>query len=987
MLFSPDPPWISRTMRADHSKHARKWPRWWLHVAVVAGVVAALGADSPQSGAGSKGWSPFSSFFDTAIFPPMEQAGLGIAVAISLFALVYAFVLGKKVVAAEKGTAGMQFIAQAVRDGSDAYIRRQFTTVGVLLIFLTGLIVLTKWPWGEVGDHASDMKVVAFSRGVAFLIGSVFSATVGFFGMRLATTGNLRVAAASRKSFSLSMKLAYQTGTVTGMLTAGLGLLGGCLIVLVMGEKAYETLLGFAFGGSLLALFMRVGGGIYTKAADVGADLVGKVERDMPEDDPRNAATIADNVGDNVGDCAGMAADVFESYTVTMVAAMILGYAAFGTKAMMLPLFIMAVGVLSSLVSTSLVGRRGTKGGSSGAMRIINNSFRVGAGLTVVGMFIIGAIFLNFDRSYIVGQAIERTLFKNAVVEKGLGLTDDDAEYGARARWFLLEHQLAAAKLKRSETNSIQDRQKVAEIEGFMAARKVNAVHTWKALSPEVQTEFENRRIYQNAEKKFTEATVFEEAHRLVPVKEGRDLRPIFACLVGVILTLALMFCTEYWTSTEFSPVQSITKTSRTGDATNIIQGIAVGYESTVWAVVLIAAAVFAGVFIYQDTQSPIFIAFGVSLAGIGMLALAADTLSMDVFGPVADNANGIGEMGFNRDPNNHRALSPGEPDYIPEEEVRSARQILTDLDATGNTTKAITKGIAIGSAVIAALSLFASFIAVLVKGSEEQINELTAAEFNSKVGDLSIASPQVFIGMLIGGAVPFLFSSMTIRAVGRAAYLIVNECRRQFKDKEVWEGTKRPDYSRVVDICTGTAQRELIGPGLLAIFTPILVGFVLGPFALGGFLAGMIVVGQLLAVFMATAGGAWDNAKKMIEDQERTDISGKGSPQHKASVTGDTVGDPLKDTAGPAINPLIKVMNMVSLLVLPLVLTYNLKSGTDSASWIGYAVIVVALLAISWSWWQSKRDTSEMRELDQQYNHDLEVAIKKKRQEMAGTK
>jgi K(+)-stimulated pyrophosphate-energized sodium pump len=441
-----------------------------------------------------------------------------------------------------------------------------------------------------------------------------------------------------------------------------------------------------------------------------------------------------------------------------------------------------------------------------------------------------------------------------------------------------------------------------------------------------------------------------------------------------------LMFCTEYWTSTEYHPVRSITKNSRTGDATNIIQGIAVGYESTVWATILIAAAVFTGVFIYQESNSPLFIAFGVSLAGIGMLALTADTLSMDVFGPVSDNANGIGEMGYNFDPRDHRRLKEGDADYVPEAEVRIARQILSDLDATGNTTKAITKGIAIGSAVIAAVSLFASFIAVLVKGSEEKIGQLNASDFHSKAGELSIAKPEVFIGMLIGGAVPFLFSSMTIRAVGRAAYLIVNECRRQFRDPGIWEGTKKPDYGRVVDICTGTAQRELVGPGLLAIFTPILVGFLLGPFALGGFLAGMIVVGQLLAVFMATSGGAWDNAKKMIEDQEKTDISGKGSPQHKASVTGDTVGDPLKDTAGPAINPLIKVMNMVSLLVLPLVITFNIKSGSHSDSVVGYIVIFVGLLAVSWSWWQSKRDTLEMRELDEVYEKELEAARERKK-------
>src|SRR5947209_1704397 len=380
-------------MLADNPRPARPRPRWWLHLAVVAGALLALGPAAPTASNSDPGWSPFSSFFDTNTFSVAEQVGLFLTLLVSLFALGYAWFLAKHVSSAEKGTAGMQAIAQAVRDGSNAYLRRQFTTVGVLLVFLTVLIVLTKWPWdGE--NAAGDLKVIAGSRGAAFLIGSIFSATVGFFGMRLATTGNLRVAAAARRGFAPAMRLGYQTGTVTGLLTTGLGLLGGCLIVLVMGEKAYETLLGFAFGGSLLALFMRVGGGIYTKAADVGADLVGKVEKDIPEDDPRNAATIADNVGDNVGDCAGMAADVFESYTVTMVAAMILGYAAFGTKAMLLPLFVQAIGILSSAFSTSLVGRKESAGGANGAMRAINRSFRVGAGLTVAGILVLGTAYL-----------------------------------------------------------------------------------------------------------------------------------------------------------------------------------------------------------------------------------------------------------------------------------------------------------------------------------------------------------------------------------------------------------------------------------------------------------------------------------------------------------------------------------------------------------------------------------------------------------------
>src|SRR5262245_2382162 len=612
---------MTRVMRLDNPRPARRRPRWWLHLAVGVGVLAALGPSAPPGSAADGGWSPFSSFFDPNSFSAVEQIGLACAMVISLFALAYAWVLARKVAAAEKGTAGMQAIAEAVRDGSDAYLRRQFRTVGVLLIFLTLLIVLTKWPWNSADPNAGDLRVIAVTRGLAFLLGSVFSATVGFFGMRLATTGNLRVAAAARQGFAPAMRLGYQTGTVTGMLTTGLGLLGGCLIVLVMGEKAYETLLGFAFGGSLLALFMRVGGGIYTKAADVGADLVGKVEKDIPEDDPRNAATIADNVGDDVGDCAGMAADVFESYTVTMVAAMILGFAAFGTKAMMLPLFIMSIGIVSSMVSTSLVGRRESGGGSSGAMRSINNSFRFGAGLTVVGIFVLGAAFLRFDKTYIVTQAVERGLYRLPEFQRPLGLGPNVTPEAALA--------------------------------------------AWKAAPAATQAQLIEAPLAGTG-------TVFTEANQLVPLREGVDLRPAFACLIGVILTLALMFCTEYWTSTEFSPVQSITKNSRTGDATNIIQGIAVGYESTVWAVILIAAAVFSGVLIYQDTQSPLFVAFGVSLAGIGMLALTADTLSMDVFGPVADNANGIGEMGYNFDPRDHRRLSPGDPDYVPEDEVRA---------------------------------------------------------------------------------------------------------------------------------------------------------------------------------------------------------------------------------------------------------------------------------------------------------------------------
>ncbi|MBV9123708.1 MAG: sodium-translocating pyrophosphatase, partial [Planctomycetes bacterium] len=700
------------------------------------------------------------------------------------------------------------------------------------------------------------------------------------------------------------------------------------------------------FGGTLLALFMRVGGGIYTKAADVGADLVGKIEANIPEDDPRNAATIADNVGDNVGDCAGMAADIFESYEVTIVAAMILGYATFGHKGVIFPLLVRAIGVIASIVSTYLV-KAGDKGSVKEAMASINVGFRTGSAISIVGFIILGFFYFRFSPSYPTWATLHPYV-ENTSWWVNLGFTDPNGALG-----------------------------------GVL------------------------------------------------------DMRPAWTCLIGIILAVLLNFCTEYWTGTEFEPVKSLAKSCRTGHATNIIQGIAVGYESTVWAIIIIAGAIMGSVLIYGSTGHPVFIAFGVAMCGIGMLTLTGNTISMDVFGPVADNANGIGEMGYNKDSNN-RELQPGDAGYMTPEQYKNSRQILADLDAVGNTTKAITKGVAIGSAVIAAVSLFASFIAVIATGSEREIAKLTVAQFLESAARLTVADPMVFVGLLIGGAVPFLFSSMTIRAVGRAAYLIVQECRAQFRDKEIWAGTKKPDYGRVVAICTGTAQKELIGPGILAIATPIFVGFLLGPYALGGFLAGMILAGQLLAVFMANSGGAWDNAKKTIEDEPRTAYSGKGSEKHKASVTGDTVGDPLKDTAGPAINPLIKVMNMVSLLILTLVLTYNIQTGektfkltdgrvvtgqeiartvtrvivntrnqsTDAVEQvgiqlpgkpvsvesegtvrtigelaekdgeakpsnivlIGWLVVIVSLLAIAWAWWQSKRENAEMRQMDEEF-------------------
>jgi K(+)-stimulated pyrophosphate-energized sodium pump len=618
---------------------------------------------------------------------------------------------------------------------------------------------------------------------------------------------------------------------------------------------AYEALLGFGFGGTLLALFMRVGGGIYTKAADVGADLVGKIEQGIPEDDPRNAATIADNVGDNVGDCAGMAADIFESYEVTIVAAMILGMAGLGHIAVIFPLLVRGIGVFGSIISTYTVRANDNKGSSS-ALASVHRGFWVGSAISVVGFLTLGFFYLRFDASYIANYPGVAAAFPGG---------DSTA-----LSWFF----------------------------------------NWG-----------------------------------IP---GLDMRPAIACLIGVILAIVLNKVTSYFTHVSYEPTKSLARSCQTGHATNIIQGFAVGYESTVAAIIVIAGAIYLSVLVYAGT-SPMFVAYGIAMAGIGMLTLTGNTISMDVFGPICDNANGIGEMGY--DEAEMEKVEPGS--------YKRARQILSDLDAVGNTTKAETKGIAIGSAVIAAVSLFASFIAVIAVGSEDKINTMSLVQYFDQAGKMTLADPVVFIGLLIGGAVPFLFSSMLIRAVGRAAGYIVKECRLQFRDKEIINGTKSPDYAKVVGICTTTAQKELVGPGLLAISSPILVGFLLGPYALGGFLAGTILVGQLLAVFMANAGGAWDNAKKIIEAGA---YGGKGSDAHKAAITGDTVGDPLKDTAGPALNPLIKVMNMVSLLSLGVVLKYNLFSPSisDGSTLIGLAVVIIALLLIGFAIRRSKKEDEQ---------------------------
>lgn len=995
---------MSKIRLPRSERFSKRW--FWMMVAFMAVGLMGAANSGGESAAGGQGWQPFG-FMSEDTYSIWERLALIMNVLVAIGGLGYAVYLIKEVYRADTGTDRMKEIARAVREGAMAYLKRQFTTVAILIVIITAVLIWTKYP-GADDPHRSQHLQIAWGRGIAFLIGSLFSATVGFVGMYLATDGNLRVAAAARTSFGKALQIGYRTGTITGMLTDGLGLLGGSLIFLYFGEKAYEALLGFGFGGTLLALFMRVGGGIYTKAADVGADLVGKIEANIPEDDPRNAATIADNVGDNVGDCAGMAADIFESYEVTIVAAMILGYASFGHKGVIFPLLVRAIGVIGSIISTYSV-RTGDAGDVKIAMRAVNKGFWLGSAISVVGFILLGLIYLHFSPNYVVNQAVERGLYREAAfvttvnaelepakqfqarssvetavseLQKRAKQENDNPLAEAAAKYLTAlppdpTPQILDEELKRAK--KAKDQSQITVLNTATDGYRQGVADAWKALPEEKREKVATAQIaFSSSADATVKKEVYKVAQEYVPVRSGDswfsdlDMRAAYTCLVGIILAIALNFCTEYWTGTEYEPVKSLAKSCRTGHATNIIQGLAVGYESAVWAVIIIAVAILSSVLIYAGSN-PIFIAFGVAMCGIGMLTLTGNTISMDVFGPVADNANGIGEMGYNKDTNN-QDLKEGDPGYMQPEDYKRARQILADLDAVGNTTKAITKGIAIGSAVIAAVSLFASFIAVMATGTEEGINTLSTQAFDEGAAFLTVANPYVFIGMLIGSAVPFLFSSMTIRAVGRAAYLIVQECRAQFRDPDIWENRKKPNYGRVVDICTSTAQKELIGPGLLAIFTPILVGFLLGPYALGGFLAGMIVVGQMLAVFMANSGGAWDNAKKTIEDQPKTRLTGKGSEVHKASITGDTVGDPLKDTAGPAINPLIKVMNMVSLLALPLVITYNISDGTGS--WlIGMAVLLVSVAAVGWAWWQSKRESLEMKQMDEEFAKAAEAA------------
>ncbi len=749
-----------------------------------------------------------------------EVIAVWVTLAIAVFGIVYAFILRAQIMAQDKGTDRMQEVWGFIKSGANAYLSQQFRTIAILIVVLTlvlGASVLIIPPTDEAIKHFGDDEQlatiwVAVGRAVAFLMGSLFSYAVGFVGMNTAVEGNVRVAAAARKGYNPALQVAYKSGSVTGMLTVGLGLLGGTLIFMVFGIAAPDVLLGFGFGGSLIALFMRVGGGIYTKAADVGADLVGKVEAGIPEDDPRNAAVIADLVGDNVGDCAGMAADVFESFEVTLVSALILGIvlglasqAATGAETIdmrfvVFPLILRAIGVIASVIGNAVVR---TNERRRNAMAAMNRGFYLSAAVAIAGF----------------------------------------------------------------------------------------AVVTW--------------------------------FYMIDPVTNAVDWRPFLATFFGIVLAIVLDKLTEYFTSTHYQPVKETSKTSQSGAATNILSGLALGMESSVWAILVIAGSIMASVLIFAGFSPDPAVQFtavlyGVSLTGIGMLTLTGNTISMDSFGPISDNANGIGEMaGLDK----------------------NARNVMDDLDAVGNTTKAVTKGIAIGSAVIAAVALFGSYLT--------DVGRVQVQQGLERLEGINVAAPEVFIGLLIGGAVPFLFSALTIRSVSRAAGQIVEEVRRQFKLPGIMEGTVTPDYARAVSISTTAAQKELLSLGLIAVLVPILVGFLLGVEALGGFLAGIILSGQLMAVFQSNAGGAWDNAKKYIEDGN---YGGKHSEPHKAAVVGDTVGDPLKDTAGPALNPMIKVINLVALIVAPLVVTIEL--GPIVLSILGLCFIVLV-----WAVWQSKRE------------------------------
>jgi K(+)-stimulated pyrophosphate-energized sodium pump len=723
---------------------------------------------------------------------------------VSLVALAIAWALRSQVLAASAGTPKMQEIAAAVQEGAAAYLARQFKTLSYFVVIV--FLLLFALP----GDM--DVKI---GRSIFFLIGAAFSATVGYQGMWLAVRANVRVAEAARQGSAVNaVQIAFRTGGVVGMLTVGLGLFGASLVVVLYQADAPSVLEGFGFGAAMLAMFMRVGGGIFTKAADVGADLVGKVEKNIPEDDPRNAATIADNVGDNVGDCAGMAADLFESYAVTLVAALILGKAGFGDMGLVYPLIVPAIGILTAILGIFLTRLRTS---DKSAMSAINRSFYLSA--------IISAA--------LVGLATYTYLPSTFAALSGLDATFQ-SEVSINPRTFAFG-----------------------------------------------------------------------------------------AVVIGIVLAAAIQMLTGFFTEVGKRPVNDVAASSQTGAATVILAGVSVGFESAVYSALLIAAGVFGAYLLGGGVI--VLSLFAVALAGCGLLTTVGVIVAMDTFGPISDNAQGIAEMSGD---------VKGE-----------GAKILTSLDAVGNTTKAITKGIAIATAVLAATALFGAFTDAIKTAVKEAVGsaEGLASQYS---GVLDVADPRNLVGLIIGASVVFLFSGLAVNAVSRAAGAVVMEVRNQFKiHPGIMKGTEKPDYARVVDICTRDSLRELATPGLLAVFAPIAVGFGLGVGALGAYLAGSIGTGTLMAVFLANSGGAWDNAKKMVEDGN---YGGKGSDAHAATVIGDTVGDPFKDTAGPAINPLIKVMNLVGLLITPAIVAFALEGNERNSQIIAAvatAIIIAALI------------------------------------------
>jgi K(+)-stimulated pyrophosphate-energized sodium pump len=733
----------------------------------------------------------------------------------AILALGVGFVLMKGVLSEDEGTSSMKEIAKAIQEGALAYLRRQFKTIGIILVPLAFIVFITSTAVKkESGVEALSFFESGSWRTLAFVLGCVMSGLTGFIGMSLAVRGNVRTAAAAKSgSMPKALSVAFRTGGVAGMFTVGLGLFGATIIMMIFQNTSSAILVGFGFGGSLLALFLRVGGGIFTKAADVGADLVGKVEAGIPEDDPRNPATIADNVGDNVGDCAGMASDLFESYEVTLVASIILGVPAFQAifpdqpalwaAGALFPLGARALGVLASIVGVFAV--RATDKDRS-AMAPINRGFLTAGILTVVGTLVFALVYVG----------------------------NPDGEL-SNVGW-----------------------------------------------------------------------------------------RMFGAVVAGLVLAQVASRITEYFTSTETKPVQEIAESAATGGpATAVLAGVSSGLESSVWAVVAIVGALAAAIGLGGGEIE--FSLYLVALTGMGMLATTGVVVSEDTFGPVADNAAGIAEMS---------GEFHGEP-----------ARIMVSLDAVGNTTKAVTKGFAIGSAVIAAVALFASFIETIGNEDDAYRALVDAGRNVFDVVQINAADPKQFIGLLIGGSVAFLFSGLAIRAVGRTANVVVQEVRSQFADGKIMSGEKRPDYGPVIDICTTASLRELATPALLAVLTPVIVGFGINALALGAFLAAVILTGQLMANFLSNSGGAWDNAKKYIEDGH---YGGKGSDAHKAAVIGDTIGDPFKDTAGPALNPLIKVMNLVSLLILPAVI--NLQDNDGARYAIAGGALIVLLGAILFS-------------------------------------